>query len=324
MKMQYLNAAEPEKTIPAQLETGKNFIRPEKRRADLQRTITGYIFLSPVILGILIFTLGPVLYSLIVSFTDYVFLQEETFQWNNFANYINMFQISTFTKSIGFTFKYAFVSVPVSMCASFFLAYALNKKFCGMKIFRAIFYLPVIIPVVASSIIFKDMFAQMGIINEFIYRLGFDQIDFFGTGTRAFITLIIYSLWGAGGSMLLWLAAFNSVSASYYESAELDGANAFVKLFWITLPMVTPMIFYNLVTSIISSMQAFTQIYMLTQGGPTEDTMTLVFTVYNYGIKYREIGQASSMAWFLFVIIFGMTAVVFKTNKWVYYEGGAM
>ena len=153
-------------------------------------------------------------------------------------------------------------------------------------------------------------------------QLGFDQINFFGTGDLAFLTLIIYSLWGAGGSMLLWLAAFNGVSPAYYESADIDGANAFVKLFRITLPMVTPMIFYNLVTSIISSMQAFTQVYMLTNGGPTEQTMTMVFTIYNYGIKYREIGQASSMAWFLFVIIFAMTMVVFKTNKWVYYEGG--
>ena len=295
---------------------------PERRRADRRRTAAGYVFLSPVILGILLFTLGPILYSLVVSFTDYVFLQDATFTWNNFANYTGMFRIPTFTKSIGFTFKYAFVSVPVSMCASFFLAFALNKPFVGMKFFRAVFYLPVIIPVVASTIIFKDMFAQMGIINELIYRLGFDQIDFFGTGDRAFLTLIIYSLWGAGGSMLLWLAAFNGVSPAYYESAEIDGANGFVKLFRITLPMVTPMIFYNLVTSIIFSMQAFTQVYMLTNGGPTEETMTMVFTIYNYGIKYREIGQASSMAWFLFVIIFGMTMVVFKTNKWVYYEGG--
>lgn len=292
-----------------------------KRTAETRKTLTGYVFLSPVIIGILVFTLGPIIYSLVVSFTDYVFLQDDTFRWNGFANYANMFKNATFTKSIGFTFKYAFVSVPVSMCASFFLAYALNKQFAGMKVFRAVFYAPVIIPVVASSIIFKDMFAQMGIINEFIYRLGFDQIDFFGTGAKAFVTLIIYSLWGSGGAMLLWLAAFNSVSPVYYESAELDGANGFVKLFKITLPMVTPMLFYNLVTSIISAMQAFTQVYMLTNGGPTEDTMTMVFTIYNYGIKYREIGQASSMAWFLFIIIFGMTAVVFKTNKWVYYEG---
>ena len=300
--------------------------KPRRRhnRALIRRTIAGYIFLSPVILGILIFTLGPVLYSLVVSFTDYVFLQDSTFRWNNFANYVEMFRISTFTKSIGFTFKYAFVSVPLSLAASFFLAYALHKNFVGMKIFRAVFYIPVVIPTVASTIIFKDMFAQVGIINEFIYRLGFDQIDFFGTGNRAFVTLLIYSLWGAGGSMLLWLAAFNSVSEAYYESADLDGADAFVKLFRLPLPLVPPMLFYTLVTSIVSSMQAFTQVYMLTNGGPTESTMTMVFTIYNYGIKYRMIGQASSMAWFLFVIIFGMTAIVFKTNKWVYYEGGDM
>ena len=305
-----------------EIELNRAAQRPEKRKAEIKRTITGYVFLLPVVLGILAFTLGPIIYSLVVSFTDYVFLQNETFVWNNFANYAKMFRIGMFTKSIGFTFLYAFVSVPVSMCASFFLAYVLNKNFAGMKIFRAIFYVPVIIPVVASSIIFKDIFAEMGIINEFIYRLGGTQIDFFGTTSKAFLTLIIYSLWGSGGAMLLGLAAFNSVSNSYYESADLDGANAFVKLFRITIPMVTPMIFYNLITSIISSMQAFTNIYMLTNGGPMESTTTMVLAVYNYGIKYRSIGQASSMAWFLFVIIFGMTAVMFKTNKWVYYEGG--
>lgn len=293
----------------------------EKRKNTMRRTAAGYACLAPVILGMLIFTIGPLIYSFVVSFTDYEFLKEETFVWNNFSNYKEIFRDEAFLGSIGFTFKYAIVSVPVSMCASFFLSYFLNKKFRGMKLFRAIFYSPVIIPVVASSIIFKDMFAQMGIINEILYRLGIDQIDFFATQSSAFLTLIIYSLWGAGGSMLLWLAAFNSVDKSYYESAELDGANEAVKLFRITLPMVTPMVFYNLVTSVIAAMQAFTQMYMLTSGGPMNSTITMVYYVYNYAVKYKEIGFASAMAWVLFVIIFALTLLVFKTNKWVYYEG---
>lgn len=292
----------------------------ERRRNRIRNTAMGYLFLSPVILGMLLFTLGPILFSFFVSFTKFNNIAFEEWVW--FDNYINMFRNDSFVKSIRFTVLFALASVPLGMVSSFFLAYVLNKPYKFMKVFRAIFYVPVIIPTVASTIIFRDIFAQRGVINDLLFRLGLPAYGFFDTPGTAFVSILLYSLWGAGGSMLLWLASFNSISAVYYEAAEIDGARELDKLFRITLPMATPMIFYNLIMAIISSLQSFSQIYMLTNGSPMGSTNTMVLIIYNYGIKYRESGIASAMAWFLFLIIFGLTMIVFKTNKWVYYEGG--
>lgn len=294
--------------------------RKEKRKNQRKNTAMGYLFLSPVIIGMLIFTLGPILFSFFVSFTQY---NDLSFQkWVGFDNYVNMFRNELFVHSVWFTLGFSALSVPLGLFVSFFLAYVLNKSYRGMKIYRAIFYVPVIIPTVASTIIFRDIFAQRGVLNDLLFRIGLPPYGFFDEPGTAFVSVLIYSLWGAGGSMLLWLAGFHSVSESYYEAAEIDGAGEWIKLFFITLPMTTPMIFYNLVMSIINSLQSFSQIYMLTNGGPLGSTNTMVLIIYNHAIKYRESGIASAMAWFLFLIVFALTMTVFKTNKWVYYEGG--
>ena len=291
-------------------------------KRKLMNELGGYLFTLPVLLGVLIFTYYPAVQSLIYSFFEY----DGFVQMNpvGFRNFIRIFTLDRETGTVFLnTFVYAVITVPLGLVLGYSLALLANTRIRGISAFRVLFYLPVIIPGVSAGILWRDLFdPTFGIMAQIFRTLGLPEPTFFAEASTSMATLVWTTTWSMGGGMVIWLAAFKNIPAALYESARLDGAGYFRQLFSITIPLSTPMIFYNLVTSIIFSMQAFTQVYMLTNGGPTEDTMTMVFTIYNYGIKYREIGQASSMAWFLFVIIFGMTMVVFRTNKWVYYEGG--
>lgn len=292
----------------------------EKGKTKLRKTITGYIFLLPVIIGLAVFTLLPLVKSFYYSFTEY----DNIFPpiWVGFENFVEMWKEPFFVKSVGNTFLYAFVSVPLGLFFSFFLALALSTKLRGVKCFRALFYLPVILPAVASGVLITDLFSYTyGIYNRILMALGLPRFTFFTSEKTAMFSLILYSLWGMGSSMLIWLAGFRSVTETYYEVAKIEGGGAFWTLFHVTIPMTTPTIFYNLVMGIINSMQVFTPVYVITSGGPNGSTSTLAYLIYTYGLSYWEMGMASAMAWFLFVIIMAMTVVVFRTNKWVYYEG---
>lgn len=289
--------------------------RQKYRTRDI---IDGYLFLLPVILGLLFFTLWPILYSFYISFTEFDNVSPAI--WVGGLNYVKMFKNSLFVKSIGVTIIYAVVSVPLGLFLSFFLAYMLNRDIKGMKVYRAIFYAPVIIPTVASSLIFRDLFdPTYGYINSLITSLGLPPYTFFSEPETALPSLIMYSMWGMGSSMLIWLAGFHSIPTALFEVAEIEGAKWYHRLIWLVIPLSTPMIFYNLIMAIIGSLQSFGQVYILTNGGPRGATTTIVLMIYNYGFRYFEMGVASAMAWFLFAIIFVLTLITFKTSKWVYY-----
>lgn len=293
----------------------------EKTKVKIKRTLTGYTFLLPVIIGLLLFTLWPLIKSLYYSFTEFDNITPP--KWVGWRNFRLMWSERYFTKSIINTFLYAFISVPLSLFCSFFLALLLSSKLKGIKVFRALFYLPVILPAVASGVLITDLFSYTyGIYNRIFMLLGLSRFPFFTSENTALLSLILYSLWGMGSSMLIWLAGFRSVSETYYEVARIEGGGPVWTLLHVTIPMTTPTIFYNLVMGIITSMQIFTPVYVITSGGPNGATSTLAFMIYQYGLSYWEMGMASAMAWFLFVIIMVLTAVVFVTNKWVYYEGG--
>ncbi len=293
----------------------------DKTKVKIRRTVTGYVFLLPVIIGLALFTVLPLVKSFYYSFTEYNNITPPDFI--GFSNYKEMWSQMFFTKSIINTFVFAFVSVPLGLFCSFFLALALSAKLKGIKAFRALFYLPVILPAVASGVLVTDLFSYTyGIYNRILMAFGLGRFAFFTSEKTAMMSLIIYNLWGMGSSMLIWLAGFRSVSDTYYEVAKIEGGGAVWTLLHVTIPMTTPTIFYNLVMGIINSLQVFTPVYVITSGGPNGATSTLAYMIYTFGMSYRKMGLASAMAWFLFVIIMILTLLVYKTNKWVYYEGG--
>ena len=291
-------------------------------KANVRENVSGYLFILPVILGLLVFTLTPFLLSFYYSFTDFDNLNPPN--WVGLANFARMFGDEKFWNSVKVTSIYAVVTVVLSLSLSFLLALVLNLRYRGMKVFRVLLYTPVIIPGIAAAAIWGDMFnsTYVGIVNRFLSVFGIEPFPFFTSSKTALFSMIILSLWGLGGNMLIWIAGFNGISPSLYEAAELDGAGRVRKLVSITLPMMTPVIFYNLVMGIITALQAFGPAYLLTGGGPLDSTNFLALNIYNTAIGRLEMGYASAQAWFLFVVIIGLTIVVFATSGWVYYGDG--
>lgn len=291
-------------------------ISPKKIRA----TVAGYLFISPVIVGMLVFSLVPLIESFYTSFTLYDNVSAH--QFVGFQNYAEMFNMPLFWKAFKNTVVYACVSIPVNIVCSFFLAWLLNFNVKGVKIYRALFYSPCIIPIVASTVVFADLFnPTFGWFNQILKAVGLPPYTFMTKPETAMPSMIIYSMWSMGGSMLIWLSCFNSIPKELYEAAAIDGANGFQKLMKFTVPLSTPIIFYNLVMGIIGGLQLFAQVYLLTNGGPLDSTLTVVMMIYNYGINYMEMGIASAMAWFLAIVIVILTVITFITRKyWVYGE----
>ncbi|MCU9613091.1 sugar ABC transporter permease [Caldibacillus lycopersici] len=279
-----------------------------------------YIFIAPWLIGFIGFTLGPMIASFVLSFTDW-----DLFTAPNFVgleNYITLFQDDVFWKVVYNTFFFTIISVPLSIILSLGMAYLLAQKIRGIKFFRTVFYLPVLVPVVASSMIFKWILApDTGVINRFLSIFGVDGPAWLLDPTWVKFSFIFLAIWGVGGNMVLLLAAIQGVPEELYESAEMDGASKFRKFFHITIPIISPVIFFNLVMGLIGSLQAFTQIYILTGGGPNNSSNMIVPYLFSNAFEYYKMGYASSIAWVLFIIIMVFTLIIFKSSSiWVYYE----
>lgn len=281
-----------------------------------KETVTGWLLISPVVFGILIFTALPFCLSLYYSFTKFDGIQSPV--WIGLRNYKTLFTQPNFYKTLWATGKYALISVVLSLVLSFLLGVLMNMKLKGIKAFRVLFYLPVIIPSVASAVIWKDIFnpTYVGIANRALSKLGLGPYLWFSSDSLALPMFIFISQWGIGGSMLMWLAGFNGISPVLYEAADIEGASRARKLFSITLPMMTPVIFYNLIMGIISSLQTFNTAYII---GTNDSTKFIAVSIYEQAFVKWNMGYACAMAWVLFAIIFLLTGIVFKTSKWVYY-----
>lgn len=290
-----------------------------KLNRRVKTALTGYAFVSPVVLGVLLFTLVPVGLSFYFGFTKYDNINPA--EWIGFDNYIKMFQDDRFLHSLKITCKYAVVSVALNMTLSFIFALLMNSNVKGISVFRVLLYLPCVVPGLASAMIWKDLFnpTPAGRINQILTSLGFEAYPFLHHPDTAWNSMIIMSLWGLAGGMLMWLAGFKSVPTSLYESANLEGANWWHRLWHITIPMISPIIFYKLVNSVIGALQAFGNAYLTTGGGPNHSTNFLVLNIYNEGLTNMNMGYACAQSWILFIIIFALTAVVFKTGGWVFY-----
>lgn len=293
--------------------------------AAVKRNYTGWLFIMPTVLGILFFTVYPMISSFVYSFFDYNIVDPP--QNFGFQNYIRPFREGwpEFGKSLQVTVLFSVVSIPLNMVLSYALALMLKQDAKGMRFFRLLYYLPVIIPGVVSGLLWRDiMQPRGGIMNALFGMVGLPQSDFFMDKNTALATLIFTGLFGLGGGMILWIASLKNISPALYEAADIEGAGYFVKLFRITVPMCSPVIFYNLITGVIGALQTFGGVYVVTGGGggPDNSMLFYVMNIYNQAFTSRlAMGYASALSWILFVIIGILTLIMFKTSKWVYYGG---
>ncbi|MET3545672.1 multiple sugar transport system permease protein [Paenibacillus favisporus] len=297
--------------------------RLQKKRLANRKDLYGWLFAMPAILGLLMFTLGPMIYSLFMSFTDYTGSNSPAFV--GLENYKRMFsgEDQYFYKSLAVTFYFVILSVPTGIIYSFLLAILLNQNVKGKAVFRTIFYLPSIVPIIAISFIWLWLLnPDLGLANELLRSLGLPGSQWIFGEKTVVPSLALMNLWTTGGTMIIFLAGLQDIPRSLYEAIEMDGGSRFAKLRHITIPMMTPTIFFNLIMGIINGFQVFSQAYVMTNGGPNNASLFYVFYLYREAFQFSRMGSASAIAWVLFVIIMILTYVVFRTsNKWVYYEG---
>lgn len=291
-------------------------------------------FTLPVILGVLIFSLYPMVISLYYSFfktyTGTTNLPE--FYINGFLNfgifnYKKMFTMDPEVwQSLGITFLYAVVVVPASLVLSFLVALLMNSKVKGIGVFRVVYYLPVIIPTTISGLLWADFFnVRFGLANQILTALGLPESRFLKSADTALVTFMSINLWTLGASMILWLSALKNVPENLLEAAKIDGAGPFTRMFRITVPMCTPVLFYNLITGIIGALQTLGSVMTLmgdSGAGPDNSLLFYAYKIYGTAFMSYDMGYACALAWFLFVIIGGLTLLAFKTSKWVYYGDG--
>ena len=284
--------------------------------------IAGYVFIAPWFIGFLVFTLGPFIASVVLSFLDYAMIGDPKFI--GLANFRKMFfedyRIGT---SLLNTLYYVAVSVPLRQVIALSIAMLLDQQLKGIFIYRTVFYLPAVTSGVATAVLWSQIFGyRMGILNAALAVIGIPPRPWLTDLTRAMPTLIFISLWTVGQQFIIYLAGLQGVPVHYYEAAEVDGASSWQKFTRITLPLITPSIFFNIVMGFIGSFQVFTQAYVITGGGPADRTLFYVLYLYYKAFRDFRMGYASAMAWLLFFIILALTlAQTTLTRRWVYYEG---
>lgn len=286
------------------------------------QNLSGYVFIGPFIIGFLGFIALPMILSFYFSFTRYNILKAPTFI--GLENYITMFtDDSLFWKVFRVTMYYVLFSVPLRLLMALIIALLLVRSTKLSGFYRAVYYLPSIIgSSVAVAILWKRMFASDGVINAVLQSVGIDaQIAWLGNPDTAIWTLIILAVWQFGSSMLIFLSGLKQIPRALYESAIVDGANWRQRFFKITLPMLTPTIFFNLVNQLINGFMAFTQSYIITEGKPRNSTLFYAVYMYQNSFTYSKLGYGCAMAWFMILVVSLITLILFKTQKyWVYYE----
>ncbi len=282
----------------------------------------GFWYVAPYVVGLVLFTAFPFIASFYLSFTDYDLLSAP--KWVGLENYQKLFtRDRTFDKSLKVTLIYVFSTVPLKLTFALFIAVVLNYRLRGINLFRTAYYVPSILGgSIAIAVLWRYIFAGNGLINMLITSLGGEPINWFGDPENALFTITLLRCWQFGSAMVIFLAALQSVDKSLYEAAGIDGAKPWQIFRHITLPLITPVIFFNLIMQTVQAFQEFNGPYIITEGGPLKSTYLLPLYIYDEAFKSFDMGYASAIAWVLFSIIMVLTLIAFwSSKKWVYYAG---
>lgn len=305
--------------------TGKeSYVRRTMKQgwqSELKKDLIGYSFISPWLLGFLAFTIGPMIASLYLSFTNYDLLSSA--KWVGLENFIRMFSDDPrFLTALKITFIFVFVSVPLKLAFALFIAVLFNSKRRGVGFYCTVYYIPSIIGgSVAVAVMWKQLFGLKGAMNGILAYFGIQGTNWIANPDTALSTLILLVVWQFGSPMLIFLAGLKQIPTELYEAAAVDGATFFSRFVKITLPMLTPVIFFNLVMQMIGGFMTFTQSFLITAGGPLDRTLFYAVYLYEKAFTNFQMGYASAMAWILLVIVAFFTALIFKSSSaWVYYE----
>jgi multiple sugar transport system permease protein len=282
----------------------------------------GYLFLLPWLIGLVVITIGPMIASLYLSFTNYSLIQAP--KWIGLDNYARMLTDERLHNSLKVTFIYVLVSTPLQLAVALAIALLLNEGMRGLPFYRSVFYLPSMLGAsVAIAVLWRQMFEVDGLVNQVLRLFGFEATtSWIGDPSTALWTIILLHIWTFGSPMVIFLAGLRQIPGMYYEAASVDGASKWSQFRKITLPLLSPIIFFNLVLQIINAFQAFTQAYVVSNGtgGPSDSTMFYTLYLYQKGFVQFQMGYAAAMAWLLLVIIAAFTAINFYlSKKWVFY-----
>lgn len=304
------------------LKRTKKGVKRKLTAAEKKEERAGFLFLSPWIVGLLFITIGPMAASLYLSFTDYNLLQPP--EWIGLENFTRMLDDARLINSLKVTFLFVFISVPLQLIAALALALVLDRGLRGMNFYRSIYYLPSLLGgSVAIAVLWRQIFGTEGLVNQVLGFFGIEGQGWISDPSSALGTLMILNVWTFGAPMIIFLAGLRQIPGMYYEAASMDGASKMRQLWSITIPLLTPIIFFNLVLQIIGAFQSFTQAFVVSggTGGPADSTMFYTLYLYQKGFTNFDMGYASAMAWLLLVIIAIFTLINFIASKfWVFYD----
>lgn len=300
--------------------TPRRFERLRLSRTERRNFVLGLLFISPWAVGFVAFLLYPLIYTLRISFTEYSGFGEPV--WTGLENYRRLFEDDMFWTSLYNTFYYTALAVPVGVVVAMIIALAMNQPLPEVAIYRAMLYLPSVLPLFAVSFIFITLLdPTKGLANQLLRALHLPTPNWFGDPRYAKIAIVALAQLGAGQVALIFLAGLKGIPTTLYEAAKIDGAGTWRRFWNITLPLMTPVILYDLILGISLGLQVFTQAYIITEGGPANSTTFYVFYLYSNAFRYSQMGYASAMAWILFILTFVLAMVVFRwSRRWVHYD----
>jgi multiple sugar transport system permease protein len=286
-----------------------------------REAIDGYLFISPWIIGFILWVAGPMIASIVIAFMEWDLLSQP--RWAGFNNFTSLFQDRLVLISLWNTAYYTFLGVPLELATALGMALLLNQRIRFQSAFRTFFYIPSVMPAVANAVLWLWILnPEVGLANSLLRLLGLPELQWLWSPVTSKPSFILMSLWGVGNSMVIFLAGLQSIPTSLYDAAEIDGANWWQRFWAVTIPLLSPVILFNLVLGVIGSFQIFTGAYLLTNGGPAHSTLFSVLYLYRLGFEQFRMGYASAVAWLLFLIILLCTIAQFYLSKSrVHYEG---
>ena len=291
------------------------------RRKNFKNNWEGYLYIAPWLIGFLLLQAWPMVYSIYLSFTDYSLFKEPN--WVGLQNFKNIFTIDfTFKKSLLTTFKFVVLAVPLKLIFALFVAMMLNKAVRGMSLYRTMVYLPSLLGgSVAIAVVWRNIFGLEGYVNTILKALGFEAIPWLASTTWALPTLVLLNVWQFGSSMIIFLAGLKQIPASLYESAKVDGAGLIRSFIHITVPQLSPVVFFNLIYGMIGAFQQFNSAFLISNGGPAHSTYLYAMMLYEKAFTSYQMGYAAALAWILLAIVALFTGLNFILSKfWVHYD----